>query len=203
VKKGYEYIVFDLGNTLIRFDHNISANKIAKRFNTDAKKIYDMFFDSDITRLFERGKLSPAEFHVKASRFLGLDISYDDFTGIWNDIFWEDDGMCALARELKDRYKLILLSNINVLHFEHIADRFNIIKIFDDLVLSYLVGSAKPEREIFDEVIKRARGNRTGILYIDDREDLVAAALDLGIDSVRFEGVDKLRETMREKGILA
>jgi hypothetical protein len=44
MNKRYDCIVFDLGNTLIRFDHNISANKIAKRFNVDAKKIYDTFF---------------------------------------------------------------------------------------------------------------------------------------------------------------
>jgi len=203
MKNRYEYIVFDLGNTLIRFDHNISAGKIAKAFNVDVKKVYDTFFDSDITRPFERGELSPAEFHAKASRFLGLDLPYGDFADIWNDIFWQDAEMCALARELKKKYKLILLSNISVLHFEHIRKKFDIINIFDEIVLSYQVGAIKPERKIFDEVIKRAGGNRSGLFYIDDREDLVKVASELGIDSVKFENIDKLREIMKEKGILA
>lgn len=202
MRNRYEYIVFDLGNTLIRFDHNISAGKIAKAFNVEARKVYDMFFDSDITRPFECGKLSPEEFHAQASKLLGLDLSYDSFVNIWNDIFWQDDRMCALARELKKRYKLILLSNISVLHFEHIRKKFDIIGIFDELVLSYQVGAIKPERKIFDEVIKRAGGNRSGLFYIDDREDLIEAALELGIDSVRFENIDKLRDVMKEKGIL-
>lgn len=202
MKKKYEYIVFDLGNTLIRFDHNISANKIAKASNVDAKKVYDTFFDSGITRPFERGALSPREFYVKASKCLGLDLPYRDFVDIWNDIFWEDREMCALARELKKRYKLILLSNISVLHFEHIRKKFSIIDIFDELVLSYRVGAIKPERKIFDEVVKRAGGNREGIFYIDDREDLVKEALRLGIESTRFENIAKLRKIMRKKGIL-
>ncbi len=69
--------------------------------------------------------------------------------------------------------------------------------------MSYQVGAIKPDRKIFDEVIKRAGGNRSGLLYIDDREDLVKAALQLGIDSIRFENIDKLRDIMKEKGMLA
>lgn len=202
MKKRYSYIVFDLGNTLIRFDHNISANKIAKASNVDAKKVYDTFFDSGITRPFERGTLSPLEFHAKTSKFLGLDLPYNDFVDIWNDIFWEDREMCALARKLKKRYKLILLSNISVLHFEHIRKKFSIIDIFDELVLSYKVGAIKPDPIIFEDVVRRAHGDRKGLFYIDDREDLVKAALELGIDSTRFEDIDKLRDIMKEKGIL-
>ncbi len=203
MKKRYEYIVFDLGNTLIRFDHNISANKIAKAFNLDAKSIYDAFFDSGLTGPFECGKLSSAEFHAKASELFGFNLSYDDFVNIWNDIFWEDMEACALARELKKRYKLILLSNISMLHFEHIRKKFDIINIFDELVLSYQVGATKPDREIFDEVVARAGGNRAGLFYTDDRQDLIDAALALGIDSVKFENADKLRIVMKERGILA
>ena len=199
----YKYIVFDLGNTLIRFDHNISANKIAKAFGVDAKTIYDTFFDSGITRPFERGHLTPMEFYLKAADLLKLDISYDDFVKVWNDIFWEDREMCALARRLKKAgYKLFLLSNISVLHFEHIRKKFDIIGIFDELVLSYRVGAIKPERKIFDEVVRLAKGDRKSLFYIDDREDLIKAAAEMDIDCIRFEEIGKLIEVMKEKGIL-
>ncbi len=204
MSKKYKYIVFDLGNTLIRFDHNISANKLAKAFNVEAKKIYDTFFDSDITRPFERGHLTPMEFYIKAADLLKFDISYEDFVKVWNDIFWEDAEMCALARKLKKAgYKLFLLSNISLLHFEHIKEKFDIIGIFDELILSYRVGAIKPERKIFDEVVKLAKGKKESLFYIDDREDLIKAATELDIDCVRFENVDKLVEVMKEKGILA
>ncbi len=200
----YKYMVFDLGNTLIRFDHNISASKFASAFNTDQAKIYDTFFDSDITRPFERGHLSPMEFYQKASDLLKFKISFNDFVKVWNDIFWEDSQMCALARQLKrDGYKLILLSNISELHFEHIRKKFDIIGIFDELVLSYQVGAIKPERKIFDEVVRLANGERDSLFYIDDREDLIKAAKELNIDCVRFENINQLKSVMKEKGILA
>ena len=203
VKNKYSTIVFDLGNTVIRFDHNISAKKIASLFHLDSKKIYDIFFDSEITRAFEKGALSPREFHKRASALLGIKLPYNDFVKIWNEIFWEDEDTCCLARELKDlNYRLFLLSNVNRLHFEYIEKKFDIIKIFDELILSFVVGAVKPEYPIFEDVIRRAGGDKASILYIDDREDLVKEALRLGIDSIRFEGAFKLKETMAERGII-
>ena len=200
--KRYGFIVFDLGNTLIRFDHNISAKKFANLFRLDSKKIYDLFFDSPITRDFEMGAISPREFYKRASALLRVKIPYKDFVSIWNDIFWEDARMCELARELKKSYKLFLLSNINRLHFEHIRRKFAIIGIFDELILSFAVGAIKPDRIIYDDVIRRSGGRKDRLLYIDDREDLVTEAIRMGIDSIRFDGVDKLIETMKQKGVL-
>ena len=202
MKKHYSVIIFDLGNTLIRFDHNISARKIANLFHIDSKKIYDSFFDSEITRDFEKGLISPKEFHRRAAKLLGVTMPFKDFATIWNDIFWEDKESCDLARQLKKNYKLFLLSNVNRLHFEYIEKKFDIIKIFDEVILSYLVGAQKPDKLIFDDVVRRAGGDRAGLLYIDDREDLIKEALSMGIDSIRFEGADKLKKVMAEKGVI-
>lgn len=198
----YEVIVFDLGNTLIRFDHNIAARKIASFSGLDINKIYDLFFDSQLTRAFEKGAISPGEFHEKISEVLGHKLPYEEFVTIWNEIFWEDEGACALARELKSHYKLFLLSNVNVLHFDYIRNKFHIIKIFDKVIVSYLVGAMKPDRKIFEHVVEMAGGDRAKLLYIDDREDLVREAKILGIDSMRFEGSDLLRKTLEEMEII-
>jgi glucose-1-phosphatase len=197
----YTHIVFDLGNTLIRFDHNISARKIVNLFHLDTKKVYDTFFDSHLTRDFETGLVSPREFYIRTSKHLGIKIPYKDFIDIWNDIFWEDTKMCALARSLKEHYKLFLLSNVNRLHFDHVRKKFDIINIFDEVILSFVVGAMKPDRLIFEEVIKRAGGDKTKLLYIDDREDLIKESTLMGIDSIRFEGYEKLVEKLKEKGV--
>lgn len=200
--KKYAAIVFDLGNTLIRFDHNIAVNKLKARFSIDPKKTYQLFFDSPITHLFEKGEITPAEFHRKASELLAIDVGYDEFLEIWNNIFWEDEGSCKLARELKKNYKLVLLSNINQVHFEHVREKFDIISIFDELVLSYKLGAMKPDSRIYDDAVARSGGDRSKIVYIDDREDLIKASTSQGIDSIRYENSEKLSATLRDKGIL-
>ena len=202
-KKKYDVIVFDLGNTLIRFDHRIAARKLTRRFKRlDAQKIYDAFFDSEITRDFEKGLITPREFHKRAMKLLGFKLPYHEFVELWNNIFWEDTHSCDIARKLKKDYRVFLLSNVNRLHFEFITKKFPIIKIFDEVVASFAIGSMKPEKKIYDHVVSKARCDRSKILYIDDRQDLITAARRLGIDSIRFEGAEKLREKMCKIGVL-
>jgi len=204
MSKEYSVIAFDLGNTLIRFDHNISAGKIANLCRRDSKKIYDSFFDSPISRAFERGEISPQEFYRRVCRYLDIIMPYRDFVDIWNDIFWADEGSCDIARGLKkNSHRLFLLSNINRLHFEWIRKRFDIIEIFDEVILSFVVGAIKPERAIYDHMVKLAGGDGSKVLYIDDREDLIREAALLGIDSVKYEGPEMLAGVLKERGIAA
>ena len=165
--KRYKVIIFDLGNTLIRFDHNISAKKIANLFHLDSEKARALFFDSELTRDFEKGLVSPKEFHARLMKALGITLPFRDFVPIWNDIFWEDKEACDLARRLKKDYKLFLLSNVSRLHFEYIEKKFDIIKIFDEVILSYAVGAIKPEKRIFDDAVRRAGGDKNAVLYIE------------------------------------
>ncbi len=196
-------IVFDLGNTLIRFDHNISAKKIANLCRLDSKMLYDNFFESPLTIDFECGRISPRQFHEEASKRLGIKLPFKDFADIWNDIFWEDEGSCAIARKLKEQnYRLFLLSNVNRLHFEWIKNKFDIIGIFDELILSFMVGAIKPDRVIYDRVVKLSGLDSREILYVDDREDLIKEATRLGIDSVRYEGPEKLAIDLKDRGIV-
>jgi putative hydrolase of the HAD superfamily len=200
--KHIEVIIFDLGNTLIRFDHNISAKKLANLFHLDSEKVRSLFFDSGITRDFEKGLMSPKEFYSRVKGLLNINIPFRDFCAIWNDIFWEDAAACGIARRLKGRYKLFLLSNVNRLHYEYVEKKFDIIKIFDEIILSYAVGAMKPEKRIFEDAIGKAGGDRRAVLYIDDREDLIKEAEQMGIKSIRYEGAPKLEEELKKRGVL-
>lgn len=199
----YTTIVFDLGNTLVRFDHNIAVKKLNGLFKIEPEALYGLFFDSELTHLFEKGLISPEEFHKRAVDAAGISLPYDKFLAIWNDIFWIDEGACDLARRLKGRYRLFLLSNVNKSHFEYIRGKFDIIGIFDELILSFVVGAMKPDRRIFDEAVRRSGGDRGKLLYIDDREDLIKEAAWMGIESIRYEGAGKLAEDLRIRGIEA
>ena len=202
MKKRYSVIIFDLGNTLIKFDHSISAKKFANLFHLDTEEVRRLFFDSKLTQAFERGQISPKEFHAKITGHLGVAIPFKDFVSIWNDIFWPDEGSCALARRLKKDYKLFLLSNISRLHYEYIEKKFDILKIFDEIIVSFAVGAIKPEKIIFEDAVRRAGGDRSAVIYIDDREDLIKEAGKFGIESIKYENADKLEADLKEKGVI-
>ena len=201
-QKRYSVIIFDLGNTLIRFDHGISAKKFANLFHLDSEEVRKLFFDSELTKIFEKGQISPKDFHARITKHLGVKISFKDFVSIWNDIFWIDEGSCAIARRLKKDYKLFLLSNISRLHYEYIVKKFDILKIFDEIILSFAVGAIKPEKRIFEDAVKRAGGDKAAVLYIDDREDLIKEAAAFGIDSIKYQDSGKLEKDLMERGVI-
>lgn len=200
--KNFKLILCDLGNVLLKFDHRIAVRKITEFTSVAFDDIYQFFFDSILTRKFEEGKISPLSFFEELDkRFDFKKLNFDGFVPIWGDIFSRNEGMLELLKVLKKKYKLHLVSNINQLHYEFIAEHFpDEIKIFDKIFLSYEVGFCKPAREIYSRAMEENGFSPDQTVYIDDREDLVKAASAFGINSVIFKSVASLREDLIKIG---
>lgn len=140
--------------------------------------------------MYETGGLSTAEF-VDALRFAGpVPISAADITAAWNSIFIEmPRRRFELLLQLRQRYQVFLLSNINELHERWIADymqREHGIhdfehRYFDAVYYSHLIRLRKPDREIYEYVLADAEILPEESLFIDDLEVNVEAARKLGI----------------------
>jgi len=179
----YDAFIFDLGRVFVDFDHNISAKKIAALTGKDQKWLYDIFFESDLTKRFDEGKVSPKRFYAEMKKLTGLKISFQEFTPIWSDIFSEKKDVCEFAVCLKKDYRLVLMSNVNALQFERIKNNFPIISQMDVLILSYEVGAMKPDPKIYQAAIKAAKASPERIIYTDDRPELIEGGIKAGIKS--------------------
>lgn len=197
-------VIFDLGNVLLDFDHLIAARKIAEFTELSAKEIYDLFFDSELTALFEEGKILPREFFSKIREALNLRLSFDAFLPIWNEIFFFSEKNIAVydaVRILKKNYNLALLSNINILHFEYIKKNFPVFEAFENIVTSFEVGFRKPHPLIYRKTLELLKVSPENAFYTDDRAELVSKANELGIRSSVFVGFDKLQKDLLSNGI--
>jgi len=191
MKNGYDTILCDLGNVLVDFDHNIAVKKILKYTPKKEQDIYNLFFDSGLTSLYEEGKITPHEFFRKVKESLEMDIDHSTFLPIWNNIFFQTPlniKMHDFLREVKNRYALIMVSNINKTHFEFLKKDIGIFKEFDRLILSYEVGFQKPAPQIYKAALDSVETAPQRAFYIDDRQDLVLAAEKQGIKGVVFDG---------------
>ena len=101
----------------------------------------------------------------------------------------------------KNGHKLLLLSNTNELHFDYIRDNFNVIEMFDDLILSYRLGYAKPDEKIFREALRRANSPPEDCVYIDDIEEFCQAAERLGINAVVYKSTKGMIEELGRLGV--
>ena len=96
-----------------------------------------------------------------------LSLGFDDFKEIWNNIFQEDMEVNEIIVYLKAKgFPLFLLSNTNELHFTHIIERYPIVHLMDEWILSFEVGAKKPKRRIYDAIFEKMRRKKgRGLLY--------------------------------------
>lgn len=200
-----EVIIFDLGNVILPFNHYQIAEKLSlfslKEELRDPPKIFSHLFDfqNGAVNLYETGKISSLQFFQSLKERFCLPLSLDEFTPIWNDIFWENLEVSEIIRSLRGKKKLGLLSNTNPLHFDYILSKFPIVRIFDKWILSHEVGFKKPALEIFQKAIEWASVEPEKILFIDDMKQHVEVAVSLGMKGIRFVSANQLKEELNRK----
>ncbi|MEW5758807.1 MAG: HAD family phosphatase [Candidatus Omnitrophota bacterium] len=197
--------IFDLGNVLINFDHNIAVSRIAPLIkNMDSEYIYNLFFDSDLTRSFEEGKIMPFEFYMEVKKRLNCEISYDEFVKIWNEIFYfseENALILSLAQELNKKFPILVLSNINKLHYDYLKEKYYFIFDFTYKILSFEMNMVKPHPSIYKRALAFLGTKPDETIYIDDRKDLIEAAGKLGLYAVQFKNTKDIFDRINILGI--
>ncbi|MBN8683044.1 MAG: HAD family phosphatase [Chitinophagales bacterium] len=186
----YKHLIFDFGNVLFDLDLPRIEQELRRLSGPDFEAAREKLQRDRVFELYETGGLSTAEF-VDALRFAGpVPISAADITAAWNSIFIEmPRRRFELLLQLRQRYQVFLLSNINELHERWIADymqREHGIhdfehRYFDAVYYSHLIRLRKPDREIYEYVLADAEILPEESLFIDDLEVNVEAARKLGI----------------------
>lgn len=195
-------LIFDLGNVLIYFDWKIAESRLNKIRPEIGTQITNFLYENDsIIKNLEKGKLSENEFLeiIKVQ----IDSSLDKLTiaKIFSEIFWENKELTRLIPEFKKKYRLYLLSNTNIIHRKFGWQHYEFLKHFDKLFLSYELGAIKPEKKIYNSVINSIRLKPDEILYIDDIEEYVETARNLGWNAVQFLSNEKLFKDLKKFGI--
>ena len=145
----------------------------------------------------QEGKITEEEFWKGVRRRTGAKGKLP--ASLWLDAFEhsyvEKDDVFAVARELHaSGCRTGILSNTEkparpVMTGEPY-------RIFDPIVLSWEVGSSKPQRRIFEVLIETLALPPPEILFIDDVESYVQAARELGLQALLFTDAQTLRKDL-------
>jgi len=100
--------------------------------------------------------------------------------------------MWTLARDVRvSGVKTAILSNgVPEVMARVRADR-PLAEIFDVVVVSYELGHAKPDREIYEATLSRIGVLPHDALFVDDRSENITAAEELGLQTFHFTGGDR------------
>lgn len=194
-------ILFDLGRVLIPFDFQRGYQALASLCPLPASEIPACIRATGLVPRFEAGLIEAPDFIAQLGAALGADLDYEQFNTSWNAIFLDETYIpAAMIEGLRQRYRTVLLSNTNSLHFEQLRQNLPHMRHFDRFVLSYEVKAMKPSPRIYAAAVEAAGCLPGECFFTDDIEENVAAARDFGIDAVRFESLEQIQRELAARG---
>jgi 2-haloacid dehalogenase len=81
----------------------------------------------------------------------------------------------------------------------HAPRKFEFLGLLEGVVVSGTEKAAKPDPAIYEIAVARTGLAASELVFVDDKEINVAAAIDLGLDGIVFTGADALRSALRER----
>lgn len=195
-------IIFDLGRVIVPFDFERGYGAMAALTGHDAAEVRARLAATGAVAPYETGLMDSEEFVRVVNEALGAGFGVGEFQAIWSSIFLPETLLPeSLFLELKQRYRLVLLSNTNDLHFRFIRERYPLLRHLDEFVLSYEAKALKPDPRIYAAAVRAARCEPGECFFTDDVADYVAGARAAGLHAVQFRGYEALRESLREHGV--
>jgi putative hydrolase of the HAD superfamily len=195
-------IVFDLGNVIIPFDFRRGYAMLEEHVDLPAAEIQERIRATGLVPELESGRIEPRAFVEAMNTALGMELTYEEFAGIWSSIFLPETLIPeSLVVRLKENYRVMVLSNTNAIHFEMVWDAYPILRHFDHLVLSHEVKAMKPEPAIYAAVLANAQAEPGECFFTDDIPAYVEGARRAGMQAEPFLGYEKLLGDLRERGV--
>jgi glucose-1-phosphatase len=194
--------LFDMGNVLVHFCHDRMCRQIGELCGRSSLDIRRWLIDSGLQWQFERGLVSPAEVHRQFESSMSARVDIEQLAFAASDIFSLNTPLLPVLDALKSRgHRMVLLSNTNVWHYDLVQRRFDVLRFFDDFVLSFEVQAMKPDFPIFRRALEVIKCDPAKCFYTDDVSDYILAARQHGIDAEVFTDVATLTRQLAERGV--
>lgn len=194
--------LFDMGNVLAFFSHDKMCEQMGRLCGRSQAEIRTLLIESGKQWDYERGKLTPAQFHQWFEQAVGQSVDFEALVVAGSDIFELNTSILPVLDSLKaSDYRLVLLSNTCISHFEFIWNQYDVLQRFDDYVTSYAAGAIKPEPGIFECALEKIECVPEEAFYTDDIPDYITEARKLGIQGEVFTDTETLVGQLAQRGI--
>lgn len=194
-------VFFDLGNVLLFFDTLKMYRQIAAVSGLQLEEVTALM--QHHVDPYEKGEINTQKVHEDFNRLSKKELDAQAMRRAMCDIFKPNEAVITIVEQLKKKgLKLFVLSNTCQAHFDYILEHYPFLKLFDGFVLSYQIGSRKPEKKIFESALSIAKCKREHCFYTDDIPEFVKAAKALRIDSENYTTPERLQEALTKRSLL-
>ena len=195
-----DVLLFDLGGVLIDFAGFDELSHLLPG-GVSRDEVRERWISSPFVQRFERAEITPDVFARGVVSELGLDLGPVEFIDAF--VGWARgpySGARLLLGRIPDRYRLACLSNSNELHTP--LHRRSMESLLEKYYFSDELGMVKPDREIFEYVVRDLGVVSERIAFFDDTSVNVKAAREVGIMAFEVDGIMELEAELQGLGVL-
>ena len=201
VKAAYDALIFDLGGVIVPHDNEVLRERLVSRCSApnSAERLNAIAHAA----AYGNGERTIAHLHGVLVESLGYDGDWTRFVEDWCCHLSLDPSMLAYVEGLGERHRVMIFSNTNQEHWDHVVGlsggrlgRF-------EAYLSHEIGDSKPALSSFEIVAAKAGVDPARSLFIDDRLDNVEAARRAGFHAEVFTTQAALVGLLKAAGMAA
>jgi FMN phosphatase YigB (HAD superfamily) len=195
-KENKPVIVLDVGGVLVDFSLRPLIAALSK--NRGEKISFPSL--PDIDKLFspvQTGESSLDDIIPELNASLGVAIGASEWHALSCSVFTgEVPGMKEVLLQLKSDFSLVAITNTVEVHWTFLLKTYEILKLMDGYVVSYLEGVAKPDPAIYQTVMDRYCNGGVPYFHTDDLPEYVEAARKMGWRSEEFTSSSEFRDAV-------
>ena len=192
----YKTVIFDIGNVLVRFAWDEYVDALWDRQVAD--RVTEAIFGNKRWDELDKGTLSPEEAcqtFIQADPEMENEIRYTFDHCL--DSLHRLDYPIPWLKELRERgLQTLFLSNYSKLLWEGKREVLDFLPYMDGGVFSFQYGVIKPGPEIYRILCRKYSLTPAECIFIDDREENVAAAAELGFQTILFTEYSQVKEQL-------
>ena len=196
-------IIFDFGGVLVDWNPHYLFDKYFSDIN-ESNYFIENVCTSEWNAEMDGGKPFEQAVRERSSMFPKYTEALKLYQTNWMDTMGEEiPGMYDLIKSLKDNGFPVIygLTNWSAETFPTVQKIYRIFSLIDNIVVSGEVKQLKPNPEIFHTLLNKYNLKPGESLFIDDNIKNVEGAKAVGINAIRFENAQKLKEDLEALNI--
>lgn len=188
-------VIFDWGGVLIDNPVPGIITYCAKTLGTSGTEFWNAV--RNFEEPFMKGEISEGAFWEGVCS--ELNVQKPVARSLWGDAFRKayspkKEVFSMVSSLRKKGYKTGFLSNTEAPAMEYFHEQGY--DMFDALVFSCAEGTMKPEKRIYELMLKRIGLRSRETVFIDDREVYITGAKKVGINTILFKRADQVKEEL-------
>ncbi len=189
-------LIFDLGGVLVSLDRKRCLDNFSSLLGFDDFGDYlNAYAQKGFFAKFENGDIGSAQFRDEVRNRCKVENVTDEMIDSTLDTFLTQVApyKVKLLLDLKEKYNLFLLSNVNPIAWKKCCELFleaqgvDIEDVFEKLYLSFELNASKPGTAIYNKVIEDSGIVPAETLFIDDSAANIETGRQMGLNVLLYD----------------